>query len=80
MVRFGWEVRVECYEGHRGQEEPRRFHWAGRRLEITEILDRWLDPSHRYFKVLTEDAGVHLLRHDGESGRWEVRGVTGSRR
>ena len=44
--------------------------------EITEILDRWLDPTHRYFRVRTRDGGMHLLRHDGDSGRWEVRGVT----
>lgn len=52
------ESHVECYAGYRGEEEPRRFTWKGRQLAITDILDRWLDPNHRYFKVLAENDGI----------------------
>ena len=65
-------VRVECYSGHRGEEEPRRFSRGERTYEITRILDRWLDPNHRYFKVRAEDEGIYLLRHDPNTGEWEV--------
>src|SRR5512134_3828399 len=45
------EGRVECYAGHRGEETPRRFSFDGRTTEVAEVLDAWLAPDHRYFKV-----------------------------
>ncbi|MEE9269060.1 MAG: hypothetical protein V3V49_02260 [Candidatus Krumholzibacteria bacterium] len=67
-----WGIHVECYAGYRGEEEPRRFRYEGRELEVVEILDRWLDPNHRYFKVRGNDDGVYLLRHDADVGAWEL--------
>ncbi len=72
-------VRVECYAGYRAEQEPRRFRpeTAGSGdpvvVEVLEILDRWLDPRHRYFKVLGGDGLVHLLRHDEGGGGWGLR-------
>ena len=67
-------IRVECHAGHRGEEEPRAFTLGERRFEVRELLDRWLDPTHRYFKVRTDDGRVFLLRHDEHSGEWELAG------
>ena len=67
------EIRVECYAGCRGEEEPRRFGFQQDRIEVTEILDRWLDPNHRYFKVRGADGGLYLLRHDPIVGSWGLR-------
>jgi hypothetical protein len=67
-----FEVRVECYAGYRGEQEPRRFHLGGRAVEVREILDRWLDPAHRYFKVRADDGATYILRHDAASDRWEL--------
>ena len=39
MERYVGPVRVECYAGSRGEEEPRRFFRGERRVEIAEILD-----------------------------------------
>lgn len=65
-------LRVECYAGHRADEEPRRFFIGEREVVVDLILDRWLDPAHRYFKVRGGDGGVYILRHDLEEGRWEL--------
>ena len=43
----------------------------GRFVEVDEVLDCWLAPNHRYFKVLTGD-GIYILRNDSTSGGWEV--------
>lgn len=67
------EIRVECYAGYRGEEEPRTFHLGERRVEIMEILDRWLDPRHRYFKVQAYDGATYVLRHDEDANRWEMK-------
>jgi hypothetical protein len=65
-------VRVECYEGYRGEETPRRFFLGRRNVEVCQVLDRWLAPDHRYFKVLDAEGSEYLLRHDADSGEWDV--------
>jgi hypothetical protein len=65
-------IRVECYAGFRGEETPRRFYLGERKIEVVAMLDRWLGPDHRYFKVRGDDDGLYILRHDSESGTWEL--------
>ena len=65
-------LRVECYAGHRGEETPRRFIIGARAVRVDEVLDRWLDPRHRYFKVRGDDQGVYILRHDIIYDLWEL--------
>ena len=45
---------------------------AGERWLVTEIIDRWLDPRHRYFKLRGDDGGIYLLRQDTIEDRWEM--------
>lgn len=65
-------LQVECYAGHRADSEPRRLHIGQREVAVTEIIDRWLDPRHRYFKLRGEDGGIYLLRQDTNEDRWEM--------
>ena len=41
-------------------------------MEVVEIVDRWLSPEHRYFKVRAEDGHLYLLRHDFELDEWDL--------
>jgi hypothetical protein len=65
-------VDVGCYAGYRGGETPRRFGLAEAKIEIAEIVDRWLAPDHRYFKVRDGDGDLYILRNDVTSERWEL--------
>jgi len=65
-------VDVECYAGDRGEETPRRFELAEAKIEIAEIVDRWLTPDHRYFKVRDGDGDLYILRNDLASERWHL--------
>jgi hypothetical protein len=65
-------VQVECYAGHRGEQTPRRLRLDGRSIELVELLDCWLAPEHRYFKMRTEDQAIYILRQDEPSRRWEL--------
>ena len=65
-------IQVQCYAGYRGEEEPRALDLGHRRLEVIEIVDRWLAPDHRYFKVQADDGNVYILRHDEAAGEWEM--------
>jgi hypothetical protein len=66
------QVEVHCYAGYRGEESPRWFRVGGNKVAVLEVLDRWLAPDHRYFKVRGEDSAIYILRHDPCAGRWEL--------
>ena len=65
-------IDVECYAGYRGEETPRRFGLAEATIEIADVVDRWLAPDHRYFKVRDGNGDLYILRHDVASERWEL--------
>jgi hypothetical protein len=65
-------VRVECYAGHRAEEAPRRFFIGRREVQVTEIIDRWLDPRSSHFKVRGNDGGIYILRYDQDAGSWDM--------
>ena len=56
-------IRVECYAGHRGEETPRRFEIGDLRVDVVEVVDRWLEPDYRYFRVKGANGKIYLLRH-----------------
>jgi len=74
------KIAVECYAGYRGEQEPRAFTLGERRFEVVEIVDRWLAPEQRYFKVKADDGRVLVLRQDAASGDWELAGLVGAER
>lgn len=65
-------IKVACYAGYRGEETPLRFYLGERGVEVLEVLDRWLDPSHRYFKLRGDDGGIYILRHSTAEDLWEM--------
>ena len=72
MSEQEFAIRVECYDGYRGEETPLRFYFGERKVEVAEALDRWLAPDHRYFKVKGDDAATYIIRYDVPSDRWEL--------
>jgi hypothetical protein len=65
-------IRVECYSGYRGDETPRVIWIGDNRIAVSEVMDRWIAPDHRYFKFRGEDGGIYIIRHDTESLTWEL--------
>ena len=66
-------LHVVCRRGETGESAPARFALGTRELNVVDIIDRWLDPDHTYFKVRADDGGVYILRHDIGQGRWELK-------
>lgn len=66
------KLRVECYAGYKGEETPRAFYLGDRRVEVKEVLDQWLAPDHRYFKVRGDNGSLYILRHDVPTDTWEL--------
>jgi hypothetical protein len=65
-------ISVDCYAGYRGEETPLRFRLGNRLIEIAEVVDRWLAPDYRYFKVRTSEGETYILRNDTTTGEWEL--------
>lgn len=72
VIDASLHVAVECYAGYRGEETPRRFRLGERWIRVTQVLDRWLAPDHRYFKVRGDDDDRYILRHDSADDVWEL--------
>ncbi len=65
-------AHVECDSGRSGEETPRRIDFGSRSVAVIEVVDRWLSPDHKYFKVTGDDGASYVLRHDTNSRVWEV--------
>lgn len=66
------EIKVACYAGYRAEETPRIIWFQSRKIEVEKVLDRWLDPEHRYFKLLGDDGAIYIIRHDMNTWAWEL--------
>lgn len=64
-------LRVEHERARQGWETPLAFWLGERRVEVVEVLDRWLSPDHHDFKVRGKD-GIYILRHALCDGHWEL--------
>jgi hypothetical protein len=65
-------LKVESFAPPFRDEEPRAFFLGQQRIDVVEIVDRWLAPDYGYFKVLADDGARYILRHDLPSHSWEL--------
>jgi hypothetical protein len=65
-------LKVESSTGLHGDVEPRAFLLGTRRIEVVQIIDRWLASDYGYFKVQAGDGSIYILRHDDLSDEWEL--------
>ncbi len=72
MMENALIIKVECYAGYRGEETPRCIWMGERKIEVKKVLDQWLAPDHRYFKILGDDSAIYIIRHDTEKWIWEL--------
>ena len=65
-------LSVQTYSGFKADERPVSFSFEDRVLQVHEIVDRWYDIDHNYYKVLADDGKPYLLRHDMNTDAWEL--------
>jgi hypothetical protein len=61
-------IQVDC--GPRG--DPRAFHLGARRLHVMRVLERTAEDAQRRFRVRIADGREFVLRHDLDSGAWQL--------
>jgi len=67
-----FRVWVRCEDGSSGEREPIEVGWGHRRIRVREIVDRWFGAGCRYFKLIADDGGLYILRHDQMADAWEL--------
>jgi len=73
------KIRVMCYSGSRAEEMPRAFFLDNKKIEITEVLDTWIEEGlsdrirRRFFKVRGSDGFIHKLYVDARTNAWHRR-------
>ena len=69
-------IKVTAYSGSRGEEVPRSFILQSEKIEVLEILDRWVEEDvetrgrKRFFKIKGSDGYVHKLCYDEREKAW----------
>ncbi len=66
------KITVNCYSGYRGDENPVSICFDSLVIQVHQIVDRWLAPDHRYFKVIGDDRATYIIRQDMDSLTWEL--------
>jgi hypothetical protein len=70
---------VDCYHGYKRGERPKAFVLNNNKYLINEIVDRWYEgsieaqrPILNYFKVLTTEGNIFLLRYNPKYDSWAI--------
>ncbi len=70
------KIEVIGYSGYREEETPRTIVLHGERIEVTEILKRWIEERSedrsrkRFFKIKASDRAVYVIYYDEEVKEW----------
>lgn len=74
----GQPIEVVAYSGHRGEEAPRSFMLAGKKITVLEVQSQWIEEDavgsrrRRRFKTTGSDRQVHLLSCEEKTGEWHL--------
>ncbi len=69
-------IDVITYYGSKHEERPVTFIFHGLRIDVLEIVDRWIEENHadrarkRFFRVRGSDGNSHRLCYDVGDGEW----------
>jgi hypothetical protein len=55
-----------------GRRDAAAPQFDERTIEVVEVIDRWLAPDHRYFKLRVPDGATYIVRRDVISAAWEL--------
>lgn len=69
-------IKVIAYSGYRAEETPRTIILHDKKIEVFEILNRWIEEGFedrarkRFFKVKGSDGNTHKIYYDEEAKEW----------
>lgn len=69
-------IEVIAYSGHRGGETPRIILFHQKKIEVVEILRRWIEEiaedrtRRRFFVFKGSDGAIHKIFYDEGTMEW----------
>ena len=69
-------IDVITYAGRKGDERPETFILRGLRIDVVEIVERWIEEGFkdrvrkRFFRVKGGDGGMHTIYFDETALEW----------
>ena len=69
-------IEVIAYSGHRGEETPRVIVLRQKKIEVVEILRRWIEENvedrnrKRFFIFKGSDGILHKIFYDEKTMEW----------
>jgi len=69
-------IEVIAYSGYRGEETPRTILFRGKRVEVIEILNQWIEERSddrtrkRFYQVKGNDGFLHRIYYDERVMEW----------
>ena len=67
--------KVTAYSGYKPNERPLSFTVDNQRLEVRDIICRWVEPEKDFFKVIADDDKEYTLSWNRESDLWFIETV-----
>ena len=70
------KIEIITYSGYRGEERPVAFVLRGERIEIIEILERWIEEEFReriqkgFFVIKGSDGNTHKIYQEIHTAEW----------
>jgi hypothetical protein len=72
-------IQVIAYSGYRGEETPRAIIHHDEKIEVIDILSRWIEEAFdnrgrkRFFVCKGSDGGIHKIFYDEKTTEWFYR-------
>jgi hypothetical protein len=69
-------IDVIPYSGYRDDERPGSFFVHGEKIEVVEVLDRWIEEGledrarKRFFRLKGSDGNIHRIYYDEKALGW----------
>jgi hypothetical protein len=70
------KIEIIAYSGYRGEETPRALVLGGKRIEVVEIQESWIEEgigdrtTKRFFKVKGSDGEIRKIFYDEKAAEW----------
>jgi hypothetical protein len=65
-------IQVICYSGYKPNERPCTFLFDEELYDVQEVLQRWREPFYEFFKVVTTNSHLFVLRYALETEEWTL--------
>jgi predicted acetyltransferase len=67
---------VTEYSGYKANEKPLSFTIDDQRLEVRDIICRWVEPEKDFFKVIADDDKVYTLSWNLKPDLWFIEKIS----